>query len=81
MTEKAKEAREESELMEDVAGETAFFEIRRADNCIWLKDLRVIPVEIHMTPEQAVEVGCALIAIGDRMQTGEHKRFIGDVKT
>ena len=43
------------------------FEIVRADDCIWLTDTRgEKPIQIHLVPSQAKEVGEALIEISTK---------------
>ena len=39
------------------------FDVKRADDCIWLTDKREKVQQIHLTPDQAAEVGKALIDI------------------
>ncbi len=43
------------------------FEIDKADDCIWLRDTRSeTPIEIHLVPSQAKEIGEALIEISTK---------------
>ncbi len=48
--------------MSDVKQE--YFPVTREDDCIWLKDLRENPpIEIHLVPEQALEVALNLLRV------------------
>ncbi len=59
--------------------ETIHFAVERANNCIWLRDLRAgTPTEIHMTPDQAIAVGKKLIAIGHGVEAREERKDDGD---
>ena len=43
-----------------------YFDVYRSDNCVWLIDKRDKGQQVHFTPDQAQEVGKALLNISSK---------------